>query len=202
MRPLCDAKYETSSSAVSEWPKASVRCDRRRISNFSTHLDTPHLQVGRCCRYSTTTGRITTSLTCSRREGLVAAAQPFAATAAGGRSASDDLIAFVGGNEGLFKLLMSGLSAPYTSGFQLSFRFRLGVRILGGRWLRGIAHILRQLCLPLSHPFHKFCVAFFLLSILSPPHSNNGLSLGGKVRDLFFCDLQQHARTCPGFCDP
>ena len=63
MRALYDAKYETSSSAVSGWPKASVRCDRRRIPGISPHLDTPYLQVSRSCWYSTTTGRITTSQT-------------------------------------------------------------------------------------------------------------------------------------------
>ena len=49
----------------------------------------------------------------------VDAVQPFAATAAGGWSAGDDFIAFVGGNESPFKFLMSGLFAPFKSGFWL-----------------------------------------------------------------------------------
>ena len=43
---------------------------------------------------------------------LVDVVQPFAVTAAGGRSAGDDFIAFVGGKESPFKLLVSGLFAP------------------------------------------------------------------------------------------
>ena len=50
---------------------------------------------------------------------LVDVVQPFAVTAAGGRSAGDDFIAFVGGKESPFKLLVSGLFASFTSGFRL-----------------------------------------------------------------------------------
>ena len=53
-------------------------------------------------------------------------------------------------------------------------------RMLGGRRIRGIARILCQLYLQLSHSFLKFRVTFFQLSILSLQHSNNGLSHGGK----------------------
>ena len=75
-------------------------------------------------------------------------------------------------------------------------------RMLGGRRIRGIARILCQLYLQLSHSFLKFRVTFFQLSILSLQHSNNGREPRGEVRDLFFSDLRRHARTCPGFCDP
>ena len=64
---------------------------------------------------------------------------------------------------------MSGLSAPFASGFRLWLRFRMLV-----------SQVLR-------------CA--FQLSILSRQHSNNGLSLGGKpaIGSLVISnDVQEH----------